>query len=79
MLTRTRAEDGSVISPGWHVPPVQINTPYVPHPLQLLGHVPMMVSGATKSENAGRSLPSLSALAKAGHRLPFTFNGFLPG
>jgi hypothetical protein len=77
MLTRTRAEDGSVISPGWHTPNVNITSPYVPHPLQLLGHIPMPVQ--SPQAMAGRSTPSLDALARMGHKLPFTFNGMFPG
>lgn len=79
MLTRTRASDGSIIPPMLHVPPVQISTPYVPHPLQLLGQVHMHgVSPGSNPAAATVKLPSLSALALTNHHIPFTFNGFLP-
>lgn len=72
----TRGTDGEIIVPSLHVPPVRISSPYVPHPLQILGHIPLPVH--VPQPVAGKVTPSLAALARTNGFLPFTFNGFSP-
>jgi hypothetical protein len=78
-IARTRDINGNVISPAFHLPAVQITTPYVPHPLMLAGHIPMPNIQTATVAVAGRSTEAIFALARSGSSPPFTFNGMPPG